>query len=162
VLDLVAHCGGGWRLTYAEATDLWPLVRQLLADCEPAPHAWSRVGDDRNVGAPVPGTVSVRRLRSLDAVTDGASTIVLHGRQVVQLQGIAPAIWDATADWTSVDGLVPVLTEIFGAPPGESALSLVRGAVDELVALGLLETTWTPRWALLSALDVPSRGDAPP
>lgn len=152
VLELVAHCGGAWRLTYGEAVDLAPIVHRLLTDSAPTPSPWSRVAADTNVRSPAPGTMSVRRVRSCDAVTDGTSTVVLHGRQVVELQGVAPPIWEAAADWTSADSLVPVLTELFGAPPGDSAEPFVRRAVDDLSARGLLETAWTPRSTLLSAL----------
>jgi hypothetical protein len=156
LLDLVTHCGGGWRLTYAEAADLAPLVHRLLEDSAPVPSPWRAAAPDRPGTSPRPGTVSVRRLPSLDAVTDGTSTVVLKGRQVVELQGIAPVIWDETAGWATLAGLTGAVVEAFGSPPGSSADSLVRDAVQRLVSQGLLETRWAPRSSLLSAVDLRS------
>jgi hypothetical protein len=88
---------------------------------------------------PAPGTEAVRRAPDAAAISNGSSTIVLHGRTLVELQGIGPVVWSATADWTTPERLNQVLTDVFGPPPGGDVTSVTQSVVNALISQGVME-----------------------
>jgi hypothetical protein len=73
--------------------------------------------------------------RSLDAVV----LLPPGSSELLTLAETGPAVWDLLADWKTVEQLVDVMAERYGAEPGRVAAD-VEPLLDRLVALGAVET----------------------
>lgn len=81
-----------------------------------------------------------RRAPLLDLlVADGEALVLLAPDQVVRLSPIATALVEATATPASVDHLITVTEQQFGAAPNCGTPSAVAAILAELVAAGILE-----------------------
>lgn len=123
-------CGGLYKVTYGDARQLSPAVRQVLA----APperstflrHASGEVGDE-------PG---VQRSHHHDAIELDGEVLILQGSSCVLLQGIGSLAWLAADEPRSLTEICEAVVEAAGDHP--DAERLVQEAVDELVSLGVL------------------------
>lgn len=83
--------------------------------------------------------VRARRLPVADQLERESEWLLLVEDRAVRVTGLAPAILSFTDDWRSLGELVAELERVFGEAPGDDAAGLVRQALDELAAEGLLE-----------------------
>ncbi|RLV47655.1 hypothetical protein D9V37_15960 [Nocardioides mangrovicus] len=81
----------------------------------------------------------VRSVPVVDQLDRDGERLVLLPERAVRLVGLAPALLDLSRDWTDVARLVEQLEERFGVPAAGEAADLVREAVDDLAAQGLIE-----------------------
>lgn len=131
-------CGGAVRLTYREASDLAPLVRQLLSRPAEA-REWAAVDDGAPVGH-LPGLL--RRADVVDAVElpgdsgVGSELLVMVDQRVVRLGGIAPAIWRALATPGDVRAVAERIAPELGLPEGYE--ELLERAITELEGHGVV------------------------
>lgn len=137
--NLIDGVGGVLRLTYSESDELLPTMAALFAGAvepHPAPSGF-------RVERPLETTASA--VWPAPAVTDAFDTgdhiLVLAGRTVHVLDGIAPEIWRGTLRNLTAEQLTEAVTTRFGAPPEGNADELVRAAIAELVSSGLLTRT---------------------
>ena len=80
----------------------------------------------------------VRALDVVDRLECDGRTLLLLEHRVVELNPLALAAYDAASEPAALDALTGTLVDRFGAPPDGDAGDLVRGVVDELLALGLV------------------------
>lgn len=149
----VGAIGGVVRAVYHEASDLRPLLRELLKGERPA-------GPDEVVPVDVvtrpadaelgvrPDPVRFTRAPYDDALAlrDPDRIAVLHDGVVSVLAGIAPVLWRAADDATPAALTAATVTAI--GPPTEgdrSAAERVAAALAELVEVGVL-TERVARW----------------
>ena len=151
---LLEHTGGLLVVRYAEAATLEPAVRALLA--APTPAATPRgegpgeatVALDAHLassGAPsdVPGGGALVATAVDDWVADAGSVVVLHRDSLRTVSGIGVAVWHAARAGRTLDEAVAAVVREHGLPgagpeAGARARELVRAAVDELAAAGLV------------------------
>ena len=81
----------------------------------------------------------VRRVPAVDELQRGDERLVLVRDRAVRLAGLAPAILDLTEGWREVDDLTAELEIRFGTPLVGGADKVVRIAVSDLAAVGLIE-----------------------
>jgi hypothetical protein len=72
--------------------------------------------------------------RSLDAVV----VLPAGADEPVTLGGTGPAVWELLAEWRTVESMVEVLAEAFGAAPQVVEADL-RPLLDELVTCGAVQ-----------------------
>ncbi|APZ35241.1 hypothetical protein BOH66_14040 [Microbacterium aurum] len=155
--QLAAHVsavGGVRRVVYSEATALSRIVENLVASGAEMP--WHPAADGM-LSVPVPrASAGYARTPIIDAValTDPDRIAILQtdaegeGEGAVQmLAGIAPALWRA-ASGAPFGDLVDAAIDAYGAPDDGAAGAAVRGAVDELVAAGLVRETVEQAWCI--------------
>lgn len=143
IARIVARAGGVQRVTYRDAETIQALIPRLVsgseaAATEPSMPVLAGAGEEPTLPSYFRGT-------PLDAIAleDPDRIAVLQvddeGRGVVRvLAGIAPALWRA-ASGVSFDALVAAAVAQYGAPSGDDPGGLVRAAVAELRAAGVLE-----------------------
>ena len=83
--------------------------------------------------------VRARRLPVADQLERDGEWLLLVEDRAVRVTGLAPVILAFADDWRTLDELVAELERVFGEAPGDDAAGLVRQALDELAAQGLLE-----------------------
>lgn len=88
---------------------------------------------------PVSDAVRARRLPVADQLERDGDWLLLVEDRAVRVTGLAPVILAFADDWRTLDELVAELERVFGKAPGEDAPGLVRQALAELAAQGLLE-----------------------
>ena len=134
LLEALGRAGGVRRLSYRNDADLGEVVGDLLA-APPVPVETGHVPAP-SASAAVRG---IRRLEVQDAVEVEGRLVVLKDERVTVLEGIAPAIWRA-ADGADLGGIVEAVVAEHGdpAPGGASAEELVRSALGEMAAAGVL------------------------
>jgi hypothetical protein len=81
----------------------------------------------------------VRRVPAVDELQRGDERLVLVSDRAVRLVGLAPAILDLTEGWRALEDLTAELEIRFGTPLHGGADELVRIAVSDLAAAGLIE-----------------------
>lgn len=117
---VIEACGGLKTVTYREASTLVDVVQALFDD----------------------GAEDARgeRLAAVfdDAITEDDSLVVLSGRTVRVLGGIAPTILERARIPATIAELLRAVVDAHGAPPDGSATGLVTAAAEELLAAGLL------------------------
>lgn len=123
---VVDGVGGVLRLTYSEADELLPAIEAIFA---------GRV-------APLPDASGERVSRvaagAADAFDTGDELLVLTGRTVHVLDGIAPEIWRGASASLNEQEITDAVVTRFGTPPVGDPADLVRAAIAELTATGLL------------------------
>lgn len=130
---LAQSLGGLLRLTYTEATSVGPLVEKVLAEGIPPLDA------DVRPALPAPDVHGPLRVGDVtDAIDDGEAVLVLTGRTVRVLGGIAPEIWRGVATGLGRSEIRHAVVDRYGAPPHGGADDLVDAALDELVAARLI------------------------
>lgn len=134
--NLIAEVGGIRKLSYRESEQLPDLVNTMLdapagASRKPT-ETWSAAHTDSSA------TTGIRRSAVVDAIDDGEHVIVLNDDMVRVLGGIATHLWRA-ADGVTIRELTAAIVTQVGAPPEGDATAMVRAAVEELLAAGLLE-----------------------
>lgn len=140
--------GGVKRITYGNAEDLAPLIRELGAN---APVAYGSQADAAAHGEPLSTTPQpstspgYRRVPVLDALPLDDGQIVLLVRddvffesRAVVLDGIAPTIWRTASRPTSLAALVEAVVAVHGEPIDQSAASLVAASVVQLTEAEVL------------------------
>ena len=140
---LVERCGA-WRLTYAEADGVAPLVRDLLDQPRGAAESWESLPTPTDPGGSwspsPPGQPSERvthqRAEYRDAVLIGGEALVLIGRVAVRLGPLGLTLWERCAGGASVDDLERVAIARHG--PSPEAGALVQEALGAMRAAGLL------------------------
>jgi hypothetical protein len=150
----VAAVGGVHRVTYSDAATLAPAIAQL-AGREPSRVAGQDQSEPPAAREPLraaPATTSVaqdrsaptyRRVPVLDtlALDDRLALLVQHEAKptrVVVLDGIAPMIWAATAEPTTLTTIAEAAVARHGEPAGTDASTLVAASVAQLETEGLL------------------------
>ena len=83
--------------------------------------------------------VRARRLPVADQLERDGEWLLLVEDRAVRVTGLGPVILAFAEDWRTLDELVAELELVFGGAPGDDAAGLVRRALDELAAEGLLE-----------------------
>ena len=136
---LIDSVGGVWRVTYSEATDLpaalKPLFRTSGRKQPGAEPEW--VAAAGHAGwEPIPNG-HIRREAAKDAVAIGDDLLVMLDNQIVQLSGIGPAIWDASARPVRPGQLAEAVGRMHGRPEGYQ--EAVAAATQQLVANSVLE-----------------------
>lgn len=82
----------------------------------------------------------IRALPVVDRLERDGRTLLLLQHQVIELSPLALAAYDAVASAPlALADLTGRLVAEFGAPPGDP-VAAVQGVIDELMALGLVET----------------------
>jgi len=140
IASLVAAVGGVQRVTYREAASLVPLVPALAGR---APQA-AEIAPELSAGrtgrpaayhrTPVQDALA---LRDPDRIAVFQESETGYGMLRV-VAGVAPALWRA-ADGATLDDLIDAAVDAYGAPEGADTAFLVRAALDDLVAEGLIE-----------------------
>ncbi|MFT3874814.1 MAG: hypothetical protein QM708_00045 [Propioniciclava sp.] len=144
----VAATGGVRRIIYREAESLAETVGTLFRDPESP-----GLGDPLTLAQAASGRSACYRAAYLDALplndpdrvallqSEPSGTVIFR-----LLSGIAPALWRA-ADGAPVDRLVAAAVDAYGEPDGGQALTIVKAAIDELLADGVLadEPSWRIR-----------------
>ena len=151
----VVAVGGVHRVTYSDAATLAPVIAQLAGR---GPSRVARQDESEPPAAPeslraAPARTPVARDRSaptyrrapvLDTLTlddDRVALLVHHDGatpRVVVLDGIAPTIWAATAEPTTLTTLAQAAVARHGEPAGTDASTLVAASVAQLETEGLL------------------------
>lgn len=150
VAALLEATGGAVRIRYREAETLLPVVRELL-DAEPPqlplnpaprtlhePRASSGEGGDRYYHAPVVDEL---------ALDDGRTALLRRGAsggQLRVLDGVGPAIWQATAAGGRFDEIHTHVIAVHGEPEGVDTQAVLQEALAALVRDGDLahERAW--------------------
>lgn len=133
---LLENTGGVRRITYAEASDLPPIVAGILQeDQEPPRKEWSARDSsvDESLVLP-PG--HFRRTNADDVVEIGGDLLVLCADQVTRISGIGPTIWEASGSAVSGLELYEAVTTEHGAPEGFEGL--VDNALVQMLEQGAL------------------------
>ncbi|WCM56084.1 hypothetical protein [Microbacterium sp. EF45047] len=125
--DLCARAGGVRRLRYAEASEVPAAIERILA-----PGPASDAGTARQL--PVLGPEG--EVTSADAVDDGDRIVVLAGRTLRVLDGIAPTILRHAGE--GEEAIVAAVVAAHGAPPSGDPAALVRHAMQELAEAGFV------------------------
>ncbi|MBA75128.1 MAG: hypothetical protein CMO30_07575 [Tistrella sp.] len=143
--------GGPLRVRYRDAASLLPLFDSLATDAETIMTPTFPVG--KRWDPPLPNReehaareTSYSRIDPLDVVEiDSPDRVVLLHRSgaigeatVRMLSGIGPAIWHAALGESTVPELLAATIARVGEPPTGQGERLVRDAVEELVAQGVL------------------------
>jgi hypothetical protein len=151
----VAAVGGVHRVTYRDAASLAPTIAQLAARTPSLPATPGDSELDRISPLPMGGGAATaasrdepaptyRRVPVLDARRLEGDRVVLlvqdgeKATRVIVLDGIAPAIWGATAEAVTLARIVEVTVATYGRPGATDAATLVAASVAELVSEGLL------------------------
>ncbi|MDN5668143.1 MAG: ATP-binding protein [Renibacterium salmoninarum] len=138
--EVLTRTGGAIRVTYAENTQLTPLVPELLRqdlDLAGSARDWTPV-DLTVAGAPGSGHGGqlLRRVVPDDAIRLGESLAVLNGERFDVVSGIGAAIWTSARSWRTEQQLHAAVLAEYGAHPESERL--VAEAVGSLQAAGLL------------------------
>jgi hypothetical protein len=154
LLSHIAAVGGVRRVVYRDAASLVPVLSALAAQQPNHPSIPS--GWDSGPASAVPAMTEVmastdvdagpryERVPVLDAQPLDRDRIALllqridHAPQVVVLDGIAPAIWEATRQPATLATLVSATTTRYAEPPQRGIASLVAAAVEQMSAVGVL------------------------
>lgn len=83
--------------------------------------------------------VRVRSVPAHDELHHEGESLVLVDGQVHRVSALGTAIRRRAVEPATLEELAQALEEEFGAPPEGSAVELTQGAVDTLVAAGLLQ-----------------------
>lgn len=83
--------------------------------------------------------MKARRLPVADWLERDGEWLVLVDDRAIRVTGLAPEILRLTEHWRSLGELTRRLEQVFGRPPGGSAETLVRAALDDLASEHLLE-----------------------
>lgn len=152
LLGTLAAAGGLRRAAYAEAADLLPLVRDLLAE-EPAPPTGALDVPAPLVG-PVPADTAADRWTPgdlVDVVDDGDRAYVLSGGYVRVLEGIAPAVLAGVLAGEEDEALVARVVAVHGHPPADpddpgapTAETLVTSVLVALANAGIVRRGGDP------------------
>jgi hypothetical protein len=154
LLAHIAAVGGVHRATYRDVATLVPEIARLAARMPALPlmppqstiyRTSASPSSTRGLHAdPAP---TYRRTPVLDAQNLSAGRLALLVRhsdestRVVVLDGIAPAIWDSSAQLATLETLTVAAIARHGEPPGADAETLVAASVADLVREGLLQLT---------------------
>ncbi|MCS5716775.1 hypothetical protein N1027_01345 [Herbiconiux sp. CPCC 205763] len=133
---LIGAIGGVNRIIYAEAGSIGPELLRALAETDRR-EPWSAVSISRGEGPVPPG--SYVRVEALDGVRIGDVMVLLHGSMVRVLDGIGPAIWEATELPTTLEEISRSVEHRHGSPGGGAAIALVEAAAASLVEVGVLQ-----------------------
>ncbi|WP_144628995.1 PqqD family protein [Arthrobacter woluwensis] len=140
IARLVDRCGAIRQVTYREASDVPPLVPELLTAAAPEPWeavlpvqdpvgAHSALNEERYVPAPV-----------LDAVESAGQTAIIDTSRVVHiLDGVGPVIWRSLCAGRDFDGVAHDVETVFGVPPERSLEAAVSQVLRALADAGLLQ-----------------------
>ncbi|MGO4145567.1 PqqD family peptide modification chaperone [Paenarthrobacter sp. YAF11_1] len=135
----VARCGAIRQVTYGEASEVLPLVPQLLAWEQP--EAWEAVlptEETAGVRSPL-APESYLLAPVLDAVEAGGLTAVLDGNRMVHvLDGVGPLVWRSLCEGRNFASLAQAVERQFGAPPEQKLEEAVVGILSTLADAGLL------------------------
>ena len=155
LIRTLERLGGAWALEYSEQHELLELAERLLgaeepvADGpEPSRTSWEPVPQEqlRGQDGEPPGPGMLRSVAVDDAVllTDPQSPmlLLLRDEDFHCLVGLGPALWFDCGAWRSRDELVAELSADPQAPEGAEVL--VNRAIDDLLALGALESSGDP------------------
>lgn len=85
--------------------------------------------------------MTVHAVPVVDRLERDGRTLLLLERQVVELSPLGLAAYDAASEPLTVAELTEVLVGLFGSPPEGDPSEGVQRLVDELVGLGLLQST---------------------
>ncbi|MFT4050812.1 MAG: hypothetical protein QM677_01030 [Microbacterium sp.] len=141
---LAADVGGVLRLSYSEASTLPPLIESVLdGDVAPLPTRFVPA-----VPSPISST-SVVAPSVVDAIDVGDAVIVLSGRTVRVLGGIAPEIWHFLVEGGPREQIVAAVVDCYGPPVEGDAEGLVDAAIDDLVASELIRCRFDGRLSWL-------------
>ena len=132
---IIDGVGGVWKVTYAEAGDLPRALAPLLRQQGTSAVGWSAPGPGRQSGAIPAGWL--RRAEAIDAVEIAGDLLVMLDDQILRLGGIAPAMWEATAQAVPLEMLAEKIGAVHGKPDGYQAA--VNAAAEQLVAKSILE-----------------------
>lgn len=132
--DIIRACGGLTRVTYREASTLPPVFAELLTRSP----GRATMQDPAPESTVLPAEGSLVHASVQDSIIDGDAVIVLSQGTVRVLDGIAPAIWQATGHPVSRSEIVDAVVRAHGYPDGADPTELVGAALDELLAAGLL------------------------
>jgi len=133
---LIESVGGVWQVTYSEAADL-PAALEPLFGLQPAAQAaWEPAATTGVQLGPAP-VGHIRRRAPRDAVAIGGELLVMLDTQIVRLSGIGPALWEACAKPTTLDGITKHVGRVHGEPEGYR--EAVAAAVEQLIATPILE-----------------------
>ena len=154
LLSHIAAVGGVRRVVYRDAASLVPVLSALAAQQPNHPSIPS--GWDSGAASAVPAMTEMsvgtdddaepryQRVPVIDAQALDLDRVALLLRrvdqttQVVVLDGIAPAIWEATRRPVTLATLVSVTTARYAEPPQPGAASLVAAAIEQMSAVGVL------------------------
>lgn len=131
VAELVEQSGGIHRIVYGDAEQLADHVRLVLA-AEPA-----LSGFVHHPPAPVTETTGWARGEYRDAIELDGEVLILQDSTCILLQGVGALAWLIAEEAVSFAALRETVIEAAGAHP--DAENLVRKAVDELVAVGVMK-----------------------
>lgn len=140
--------GGPHELRYAEIETCVDLVREHLRAAAEAPArvTWRRhapqeeatpVSDPAVGPGPVDGATACRRASWTDAVEADGQVLVLRGPEPVLLSGVGALAWLMCAQPCGFQEILDRAVDDLGEHP--DARDLVRQALDDLVAAGVLE-----------------------
>lgn len=133
---VVEAVGGVLKLTYSEATEVLPVIRAVF-DGNVAP---ADSGPGERLVACEPHPSADLRIGAIDDAFDtGDEVVVMANRVVHVLDGIAPEIWRGLSAGQGLAQVTESVVEVFGAPPEGDPTELVRAAISELAAKGLVD-----------------------
>lgn len=129
--QIVEACGGVFHVTYSEAHQLGEVVRSALSA---KPCSGGVV--HHPASEPVRGAGTVRAAYT-DAIELEGEVLVLRNSDCLLLSGIGGLIWLAANEPRELDALEQRVVSVTGPHPDSA--ELVRAAVEELRALGVLQ-----------------------
>lgn len=147
----VESIGGVHRIAYSDVSTLVPVLSNLAADVAVPP---PREIHDQTPDTPTPDNArgrfggasgpTYRRVQPLDAVVLEDERLLLlvrlgeYSTRVFVLDGIAPTLWNASADPVTVAELVAATVDRHGAPIGQDATESVTATLDQLADAGII------------------------
>lgn len=130
---LLDRCGPVHRLGYRDIDGAAELLRGHLAAPAPEPAEWSPLPIAGPAG-PGHGYLSVA---PADGIIVDGEAVMLVGDRPIRLFGLGLTLWTrALGAWTARDELVEACITIHG--PHSESRDIVGGAIDQLIALGLM------------------------
>ncbi|MFI2565625.1 PqqD family peptide modification chaperone [Paenarthrobacter sp. NPDC018779] len=127
----VDRSGAIQQVTYRDATQVLPLVPELLSRVEPGEWAAVMPSGSAGVRSPFADETFVPSF-VLDAVEADGQTAVLDANRVVHvLDGVGPLVWRTLSDGFDFEAILQEVQQEFGAPPEQS---LDAAVVDVLIA----------------------------
>lgn len=136
---IISRCGPVRRLTYRDITDCDDLLEELVRATPEPIDEWLPMGVTVAPSGDEALEGSLAARRPDDLIQVGEAALALVGQAPVLLGALALTVWQAALGGTTDDDLHTVVVAEHGPHP--TSQSLIQGAIEELIAVGLLQRT---------------------
>lgn len=144
LVAILDRCGGLREVKYSEADTLPDWLERVAASSETLRIESTPLWVDsleRSTVSNLPDKHYYLRTTGHDALrSSDQRLVVMRDRQVLVLDGIAPALWEALERPRRLEELTEIAVDTYGSPADIDPKAAVRQALDELANNGLVQT----------------------